>query len=665
MENLDSNYEKHYIKKGRDSYGYVELYCGFDIETTQIESGGQHLSFMYNWQFSINSSVIMGKTWDKFIQLLDSMIQHFNLSKSSRIIVFVANLGYEWQFMRKWLTVTDSFLIDSRQPLMVTHRGCIEFRDALLISGGSLAYLAKNYTTTQKMIGDLDYKKLRNSTTKLTEKELKYCVNDVVILSEYSQFIFNTFIKPLHFIPSTKTSIIRRQVKEKAFCKQNKDVVKKAIQICYPNENLYRLIINWLFRGGYVHSSALYTNMVVNNMKSYDYESSYPNVMNHAYFPVGKFINKKIKKSEYEIFNKKYCTIAVITFYNIKKKTIHSIESKNKIINSKGAIYDNGRLIKANEITVCITELDYLNYKDFYNWSDFEIQQFYYTIRGKLPKYLLSVLNSNFETKSKLKQSGKKDTQEYALSKENVNSNFGMTVTHLYEKSIKYDPETESYYTDLTFNFDLEKDKQFLLPQWGVWITAHARRNLLEVVRIINEDVVYCDTDSIKLVNYENWGKFFFDYNKKVRQRNYIWCQENNYDYKLFKNLGTFEDETKGTGIIKRFKTCGAKRYIYETEKEGIKTTISGLNKKVLVEYCNSKKLDVFEFFSDDMEIPSDSSKRLTSEYHDEPTKAIIDGEIMQEKSSVSLYETTFTMSMDNYYLEYLNTILEEVKKNG
>ena len=44
-----------------------------------------------------------------------------------------------------------------------------------------------------------------------------------------------------------------------------------------------------------------------------------------------------------------------------------------------------------------------------------------------------------------------------------------------------------------------EKKQGFLSFSWGVWVTAHARNNLLENVIKLDKDVIYCDTDSIKL----------------------------------------------------------------------------------------------------------------------------------------------------------------------
>ncbi len=150
---------------------YIKLYSGFDIETTNINK----LGIMYKWQLSLNTHVISGRTYDQFIETLNIIKKYYRLSNEKHIIIWVANLGYEWQFIRKWLNVTDYFFKDSRKPLYIVHDNCIEFREALGFVGNSLKSLAKSICNTQKLDGDLDYNMLRNKNTILSEQEERYC----------------------------------------------------------------------------------------------------------------------------------------------------------------------------------------------------------------------------------------------------------------------------------------------------------------------------------------------------------------------------------------------------------------------------------------------------------------------------------------------------------
>ena len=86
--------------RGKNARRYLKLYCGFDIETTTTPN---HFGYMYNWQFSINDVVIMGKHWYEWIDLLEQIKKQYTLRKSTKIIIWIANLGFEFQFMRKYL----------------------------------------------------------------------------------------------------------------------------------------------------------------------------------------------------------------------------------------------------------------------------------------------------------------------------------------------------------------------------------------------------------------------------------------------------------------------------------------------------------------------------------------------------------------------------------
>ena len=185
-------------KSGKNALRYHEICMGFDIETTTLDN---RRGYMYHWQMSINNYVILGRRWIEFRQVIDWIRQELALRRNTRIIIWIANEGFEFQFIRKQFNFTRVFAKDLRQPLVAIIDDCIEFRDCLAISGGSLAQLAKDYTETQKLVGDLDYKKIRSYKTPLTEQEKAYCINDVVILSEWARYMFDSPPKAMQFSP--------------------------------------------------------------------------------------------------------------------------------------------------------------------------------------------------------------------------------------------------------------------------------------------------------------------------------------------------------------------------------------------------------------------------------------------------------------------------------
>ena len=174
------------LAKGK-SETYIQVNAGFDIETTNT----QKLAFMYIWQLGIGSHIIKGRTWEQLIETFDSINNIVeNIDKKAKVIIWDANLPYEFQFMRKRFTWNKIFAKKNRQILTAQYQHII-LHECLSISGqGGLKNLAKNYCTTQKAVGDLDYNIMRNSTTKLTDEENGYVDNDVAILIEWANYIW-------------------------------------------------------------------------------------------------------------------------------------------------------------------------------------------------------------------------------------------------------------------------------------------------------------------------------------------------------------------------------------------------------------------------------------------------------------------------------------------
>ena len=296
------------IKQGKFSNNYWDLKCGFDIETTTYIDR----AYMYIWQIGINNKAFFGNTWEEFndcLNIINEYIDYLNKQKAkekhkkefkAQAICFIHNIAFEWQFVRKEINITDVFLKSLREPLYFESNN-IKFLDSFQITHMSLAKLAKRYCTTQKMVGDIDYTVLRNTTDgkNLTTKELKYCENDVLILCEFAEYYFNRYISNNELI-YTETSIVRHTLK-RAF-KEQSQLTKQDIFEMYPKTfNEYLMYMEYLFAGGWVKSSVDAFGKVLTNIKCKDITSSYPAQIAHRYYPISKF--KSIKIDSKQKFN--------------------------------------------------------------------------------------------------------------------------------------------------------------------------------------------------------------------------------------------------------------------------------------------------------------------------------------------------------------------------
>lgn len=644
--------------KGKNECRYYQLYCGFDIETYTVPEN--HHAYMYIWQLSIfgkEKYVIIGRKWYDFKKTIEALKTVLSLNTKRRIIIGVANLGYEFQFLRHQYKWTKIFAKELRQPLYAVMDNCIEFRDVLQITGGSLSQLAKEYTTTQKLVGDLDYSIPRNSKTKLSEQELQYCINDVVIVSEFMEYLFNTYIIPQKFIPLTKTGLLRREVKKG--CTYN---AKLEIYRCYPpSYDLYKKLMLWCFRGGYTHGNIMYMDRVIEGISGYDITSSYPfTMLGFSGFPVSPLLREDVKYFDERI--KTHCVIFHAIFYDLKAKTPHTIESSSKCIDlSKNVIIDNGRIRYAEYCELWLTELDYQIYDLYYDFSKVEVIEMYTSVKGCLPTYLLRPLWVAYEKKAKLKSENKSGTTEYALYKSYVNSAYGMTVTRLTEKEIELDEHNEWCVVN-KFNYEDEKRKAFLLPQWGIYVCSYSRFRLLTMLHKIHNgnkyEGIYCDTDSIKFVG--NYDSLFEEENRKTENIMKNVCKKYGLDFSIFHDLGSWEKEY--TNVKGKF--LGAKRYIITDERGETKTTIAGLPKRSLLNYCEKYKKDPYEVFTNKMVMNVEVSYKNASCYNDVTHSDIVEGEKMMELSSVGIFPIEFTMTLNEFYLEEIMKLKRRFAKN-
>ena len=650
---------------------YLNVSCGVDIETTNTN----RLAFMYAWQFGIGTHIVKGRTWEQLLTLYDMLnIITERIAPKANIIIWDANLPYEFQFMRKRFTWKKIFAKKNRQILTAQYDHII-MHECLSISGhGGLENLAKNYCTTQKMVGDLDYSELRNSTTPIDETENRYIENDVAILIEWAQYIWNNVFPVYKKIPLTITQTIRWDMKN-AIGDRLKSVYR-AIQNEYPStETEYKYIMRWLFRGGYTHSNIIYTNTILENVTGIDFTSSYSAVMKHGYYPVSKFIKiTDVSKQDIPKLLHTKCCIMKINFWNIRSTTTHSIESVSKCIQIGNHIADNGRVHSAEYLQVMLTELDYANYKKFYKWDKMEIIELQIAKRGALPDYLIDTMLCYYVDKCKLKREHKQNTIEYVNAKSKTNSTYGCTVTQLQFDDYDIDSNGD-WITKQGQSYDKMTRFQILSPYWGIYVTAHARYNLFNMLYILRNYAIYCDTDSIYYLQSapENVTSAISEWNACIEKTNRKMFPEH---FEYLHDLGAFDV----IGVYSKFKTLGAKRYIKYGRDDGetvdsLHVTIAGLPKNDMSAYMKKMNLaDAFQVFNNNMTIPDSVCTKLLRTYNDEYTEmAITDKygttEIMSEKSSVALTPNKFKLTMSTIYLKmiehYAQTFRGDIKHDG
>ena len=131
---------------------FFNIPAAFDIETSSFYDHDIKCAIMYEWTFGIGyikdgefrRLKTYGRTWEQFITLLECISRLLSLDEKHRLVVYVHNLPYEWQFIRKHFSWTKVFFIDQRKPVYAINDMGIEFRCSLKLSGKSLANTAND-----------------------------------------------------------------------------------------------------------------------------------------------------------------------------------------------------------------------------------------------------------------------------------------------------------------------------------------------------------------------------------------------------------------------------------------------------------------------------------------------------------------------------------------
>lgn len=332
-------------------------------------------------------------------------------------------------------------------------------------------------------------------------------------------------------------------------------------------------------QGGYTHANYIYVNEILKNIESWDFTSSYPYILVSHQFPSSEFRECNIKSASQMM--KRFAYILVVEFKNIKCKYYNNFISQSKCSKIVKGVYDNGRIIEAESITITLTDVDFYFILDTYKYDSYEIKESYYSLYDYLPKQFIEFVLEKYVNKTAYKNVEGKEV-EYAKEKNKFNALYGMSVTNMIRDEVIYDneldwSERELDNAEIIEKLNEEKKKAFLSFAYGVWVTAFARSNLLKNVIQLDEYVVYCDTDSMKLKEGYN-KKVIEDYNKFVINKLKYVSKLLNIPYEKFSPkdskgekhiLGVFDND----GKYDEFITQGAKKYAYTKwiDKEKIK----------------------------------------------------------------------------------------------
>lgn len=628
---------------------YANALMAFDIETTRLEDNN---AIMYIWQCGLYVGgeyyITYGRTWEEWTALQEAINVRLG---GITIICLVHNLSYEFQFLAGLYEFSDVKCLKSRKILSATC-GRIEYRCSYIWTNKTLSKFLKemNVQHMKKSGAEFDYSKVRYPWTELSEDEIEYCQNDVIGLLEAAEKKISQDGDTLYTVPRTSTGYVRRDAKQA--------LSQTPLGALKPTEEIYRKLRK-AFRGGNTHANRYFVGKVLTGVQSVDRSSSYSDVMLNNKFPMKPF--KKCPDGIATIRRAFSSGLAILCTMSITGATLRNplwgcpyipVSKCQMLINP---VEDNGRVLEADALTIEVTEVDMQIILEEYD-GEFDFTDIYTAEKDYLPKPFTDCIKRYYTNKTSLKGIAGGE-YEYMKSKNLLNSLYGMTATDPGKDDVIFDGvEYIQQETDVIKNIK----KSFMPYQWGVWVTAYARLELEEMIKIAGNNFVYVDTDSCKYIKSESIS--YEDYNNRRKSASLAHGACAVDPNGIMHYMGVAETE----GECYQFLTWGAKKYASQDEQGHINITIAGVRK-------NSSKNAAGEIVEwgggDELEEAGGlvkfapgfvfrKSGGLESVYNDNVCKTIsVDGHELKITRNVCLRPSTYAVGITYKYADLLEAL--------
>ena len=569
---------------------------------------------------------LWGHTPDSLIDVMQLVVDNM---RGDETFLYAHNMPYDYTFCRKymyrqWGTPTKQLNVKPHYPINITFEKkgkTITVKDSLVLSQRKLEKWAEDLGVEhQKAVGCWDYDKIRTQWEKYTKKELKYMEHDTLAGVECIYKTMTALNKSIYSLPYTATGIPREETQKLA--KQNH--YKSRFEKMALDYEQYK-IVTQVFHGGYTHANRHFIGTEVchlfgSNVVCYDFASSYPYCMLSQKFPMEKFTPLGDKDSEFILRNMNDYAFYFRLIINEPKLKDDFVAmpclQKSKCVVDINSIVDNGRILKAEQVQIYVTEQDLSVIMEQYKNKGIICTEIQCAKKDYLPRWFTDYAYSLYVDKCKLKNSP--DQVLYNLQKAKLNSLYGMLVQKSIREQIIEDYKTGEYKIDDNYNEKDEYEKYLnkktaLLPyQWGVWVTAYAFKHLFELGKCC-EHWIYSDTDSCYGIN---WNKKKLDaYNKKCKEQ----LIANGYGAVEYDGQEFWLGVAEFDGEYSEFITLGAKRYCCryapvkgnkEKNWNKLKITVAGVP-KVGVDCLN----DDIHNFKRGFVFDGDTTKKLMHSY--------------------------------------------------
>ena len=426
---------RRYVQKTQTTQIWSDNIFAFDIETANVYrwpdgsvtgfdrslkpddyTQAEKFGFMVCWQFAVDGDLILGRTWQSFREFLINLRARIG----GRLIIYVHNLGFEFQFMRNVIEDFEVFAREPRRPIYARSLSLdVEFRCSQMLTNAKLEDVPGLFNLNMtKAVGAWDYDKVRTPETPLTDAELDYAFRDVIVPTELIKVMKSQY-RHVERIPLTNTSRLRRELNE---IYNKKFYTKLKIADMNTVDPLMFQREKECFSGGYTHANAANAGQILERVRSMDEASSYPAQMVARRFPWGQFQPSDAKTPD--DLNSDYAYMLLVRLTNVTSLYENHYISFSKCMKRRGTYCDNGRIIMADLLEMWVTDVDLAIIRRAYMIGRVDILEAYTAPYRYLDSTYVDFILNLYKEKTELKKVEGKE-REYAEAKVKINSAYG------------------------------------------------------------------------------------------------------------------------------------------------------------------------------------------------------------------------------------------------
>lgn len=388
----------------------------------------------------------------------------------------------------------------------------IEIRDSLKLLPFSVKRIGDSFKTKHKKL-DMEYTGFRYAGCEITPEEIKYIQNDVYVIKEALEIMFDEGHKKLTIgscCLAEYKKIIGKEDYDKLYPKLTEIEIDPKLYK-YDNADAY---IRKSYKGGWCYLAKGKENQVKYNGTTADVNSLYPSMMSSESgnrYPTGKptfwkgdFIPEKIlNKDNYYFFirvkTRFYLKDGYLPFIQIKGNYLYdgteALESSDVVDKKTGkrstVYYDKFGKLQDTRVELTLTMTDYYLFIEHYEAVDFEILDgcYFFSKIGIFDEYIEKYKKIKMESKGALRE----------LAKLFLNNLYGKMASST-DSSFKFAYMKED--NTVGFMSMQANNKQAGYIAVGSAITSYARNFTIRSAQMNyygadKRGFIYADTDSI------------------------------------------------------------------------------------------------------------------------------------------------------------------------